>query len=282
MSGLGIDWKILLGQILNFVILLYLLKKFAYKPFLNTLRKREEKIKKGIQGAEEVEKRVRKIEEERREILKEAQEKASLLVKENEKRGKKKYEEIIANALAEKEKILKEAEARGERKIEAMKKAYEKNILDLSLKLAEKILREKIDVQKDKKIINDLLYSLGKSNSSQSVVSRPGKEEEREAAIKRFVSELKRGKDFSLALKVLRGFKKYIKREEIELVLAREFDEKTLEEFKKKIREVFAEDKKVNIKVDKSIIGGFQAKSENKFIDGSAKNSLDKLRKAYE
>ena len=41
LENLGIDWKILLGQIINFLVVLFVLKKFAYKPFLSVLNKRK-------------------------------------------------------------------------------------------------------------------------------------------------------------------------------------------------------------------------------------------------
>ena len=45
-SKLGIDWKLLIAQIINFLVLLFVLYKFAYRPILSMLEKRTKKIEK--------------------------------------------------------------------------------------------------------------------------------------------------------------------------------------------------------------------------------------------
>ncbi len=47
-SKLGIEWKLLLAQIVNFVILFLVLKKFLYKPLLNFMNNRRQKIADGL------------------------------------------------------------------------------------------------------------------------------------------------------------------------------------------------------------------------------------------
>jgi len=61
MNGLGIDWQLLIAEIINFVILLLILKRFLYKPFLRLLEQRRVKIEEGIKKAEEAEKSLQKI-----------------------------------------------------------------------------------------------------------------------------------------------------------------------------------------------------------------------------
>ena len=47
LSSLGIDLRLFLAQLINFSILLFVLFKFAYKPILNMMDERTEKIEKG-------------------------------------------------------------------------------------------------------------------------------------------------------------------------------------------------------------------------------------------
>ena len=51
-TKLGIDWKFLIAQIVNFLVLLFVLYKFAYGPILAMLEKRQKKIEKGLKDAE--------------------------------------------------------------------------------------------------------------------------------------------------------------------------------------------------------------------------------------
>ena len=87
-ESLGINWKILLGQIVNFLLVLYLLKRFALKPFLKILNERKEKIEGGVKNAENAERKIQLAGEERDKILKEGREKANLILKKSEERGK--------------------------------------------------------------------------------------------------------------------------------------------------------------------------------------------------
>lgn len=61
MNGLGIDPRILLGDIITFIVLLVILKKYAYKPFLSVLEQRRKKIEEGVKKSEEAEKSLQKI-----------------------------------------------------------------------------------------------------------------------------------------------------------------------------------------------------------------------------
>lgn len=51
---LGIDWKLLLAQIVNFLLILYILKRFAYKPILAALERRSKKIEDSLRYAREM------------------------------------------------------------------------------------------------------------------------------------------------------------------------------------------------------------------------------------
>ncbi len=60
-SQLGIDWKLLIAQAVNFLLLLTILRLFVYGPLTEMLRKRREKIEDGLQKAREADERLRDI-----------------------------------------------------------------------------------------------------------------------------------------------------------------------------------------------------------------------------
>ncbi len=156
-ESLGINWKILLGQIINFLLVLYLLKRFVLKPFLKILNERKEKIERGIEKTAEAERRIKVIEEGKEKILKESREKAGLILRKSEERGKEKEQEILKRTEEEKMRILAEARKLGEIEINKMKGDFSKKNLDLVLNLTEKILKEKVDLKKDSEIIKNFL-----------------------------------------------------------------------------------------------------------------------------
>ncbi len=109
LSHLGIDWKLLLAQVVNFAILFFVLKKFAYKPILGILRKRSDDIEEGLRASEESKERLSKtkiIEEER--ILA-ADKKALAMVQAAEITAKTRGEAIITDSTKKSEDIMQSA-----------------------------------------------------------------------------------------------------------------------------------------------------------------------------
>lgn len=70
----GVDPMLLLAQIVNFLIIAYLIKRFALKPIMAMLKNREEIISKGLQQAEEAKLLLEQAKEEESRLLKRAQE----------------------------------------------------------------------------------------------------------------------------------------------------------------------------------------------------------------
>ena len=58
---LGLDWKLLLSQAVNFLLLLFLLRKFAYLPLLKILKERRARIEEGLAKATEADKRLLEV-----------------------------------------------------------------------------------------------------------------------------------------------------------------------------------------------------------------------------
>jgi F-type H+-transporting ATPase subunit b len=160
MEGLGINWKILVGQIINFVILLFILKRFVYKPFLAILKKRKDQIAEGIKKSEEADASLLKLKDLEENIQKEGKEKEKGIVKEAEIKAKTKAQEILGLAEQEKGKIIERGKVLAEKEVAEQKENQEKKVLENVVLVAEKFLGEKIDQEKDKKLIEDLLGKL--------------------------------------------------------------------------------------------------------------------------
>ncbi|MBI2034973.1 MAG: F0F1 ATP synthase subunit B [Candidatus Levybacteria bacterium] len=79
-NNLGIDPLLLVAQGVNFLIILYILKRFAYKPILSMLKSREDTIRKGIKQAEDARILLEKTQEKEKQILKKAQAEAKMMI----------------------------------------------------------------------------------------------------------------------------------------------------------------------------------------------------------
>lgn len=156
---LGIDWKILLGQMINFLIVLFLLKKFALGPFLKILRERRQKIEEGLERSKIAEEKIKEIREKREEIISKAQQKAMETFEQGKKKGENKIKESILLGEQERLNIIKSAKTEALREIEKTKDIEKEKAINSAIVLAEKILGEKLDSQKDRDLINKILAS---------------------------------------------------------------------------------------------------------------------------
>ncbi|OGL79455.1 ATP synthase F0 subunit B [Candidatus Uhrbacteria bacterium RIFCSPHIGHO2_12_FULL_57_11] len=88
LEKLGIDGRLLLWQVINFAILFVVLRKFAYRPILEILRKRAETIQKGFEDAEKAKAALHDAREEREKIIREARKQASAILNDAEQSGR--------------------------------------------------------------------------------------------------------------------------------------------------------------------------------------------------
>ena len=82
LKDFGVDPRLLAAQIVNFLILLFILKKLLFKPLLKVLEERKQKIAQSLKQAEEIESRLQKIEDDRSKTLEKATSEAQKIVNE--------------------------------------------------------------------------------------------------------------------------------------------------------------------------------------------------------
>ncbi len=88
----GIQWPLLIAQAINFLIVLYVLYRFALKPVLATLDKRQAEIKAGLDYAEEMKQKLAEAEEKQKQILKDASQQAKKTI-EDARQAAREYHE---------------------------------------------------------------------------------------------------------------------------------------------------------------------------------------------
>jgi len=97
-SQLGIDWHLLLSQAVNFSLLLIVLRLVVYKPLLNLLHERRERIEEGLTKANEADERLREIDSIGKEKIKEAEASALQILKKTQNDAKELEVKLIAEA----------------------------------------------------------------------------------------------------------------------------------------------------------------------------------------
>jgi F-type H+-transporting ATPase subunit b len=160
MSRVEIDWKILVGQIINFAILFFVLKILIYKPFLTLLKTRREKIEEGINKSIEADKELSKIGEMKVDLEKiNEEEKKKILIRADEE-AKKRLEEANKKAEEERSVVLVKAQKEADALKESEKDETRKKTIENAFSLTEKLLKESIDDKKGKQIAEDFLSKL--------------------------------------------------------------------------------------------------------------------------
>lgn len=148
-------------QLVMFLILLALLRKFAFGPLMGIMKKREEHIANEIETAEKNRKEAEKILEEQRASLAEARQEAQQLIENAKKLGEQQGNDIVAEARAEanrlKENALKEIEQEKEKAISALRE----QVASLSVLIASKVIEKELDEEQQQKLINDYIQEAG-------------------------------------------------------------------------------------------------------------------------
>ena len=152
-STFNIEWQLVLAQLVNFAIVLYVLYRFAYGPILNLMTERTEKIDKGIKDAEDAGKKLTEITEKEKAVLVEARKQAQEIVTKAEVVAVKNKEEIIVVAKEQSAKILADAEKKIEMEKTKMMQEVKGQIAELVVAATGKVIGEKMDAEKDADLI---------------------------------------------------------------------------------------------------------------------------------
>ena len=220
-----VDWFTVIAQVINFLLLVWLLKRFLYKPILNAIDKRENKIKSQLQDAE-----TKKIE-----------------AKREQEEFKQKNDDFDERKKGLMEKAVEESKTAGEKLLEEVRKAA--NDLDIKLKksaqetlkntnkeIAQKTQREVFAISR--KVLMDLS---GVSLEEQSVAVFINKLSElKEAEKKQFLASFMSNSN------------------EVLIISAFELPNKQQDEIKKAIDEILEAKGKYEFKVNAEVINGIE------------------------
>lgn len=149
----GFDPKLFVAQIINFLILAFIFKRFLYKPLLKMLKERNERIDQGLTNAERAEKALESAEKEREEIIKKASLEAEKILDQTEKNAESMRLEMLATTKTEAEKIITEAKKAAQVEFEKLEKEARNMSLSISEKMLRQILKDMFTKEEQEKII---------------------------------------------------------------------------------------------------------------------------------
>lgn len=140
----GVQWNLLIAQIINFALVAYLLYHFAFKPVLRTLEDRQRIIAEGLRYTEEMEQKLKDTQNAQAEILHQANlEKKDILEKAREQ-AKDYTEKQSQDAISKADSIMKKAEEAIALEKQKMLQSTRSEIAHLVIKTSEKVLQKNL------------------------------------------------------------------------------------------------------------------------------------------
>ncbi len=162
MEKLGINPILLLAQIVNFAIILFLMKKYLYAPILKLLDERKKKVEETDKAFLEAKSKTEEVALEKTETLKQAKDEAATIISQAKVQTQKEKEVVMEKAQAEivstREKLQKDMEVEKQE----MTKGLKAQVAELVVLVAEKVVRESLDDKLQQKMIADSISDLEK------------------------------------------------------------------------------------------------------------------------
>ncbi len=145
-------------MLVTFLILLFLLKKYAWKPILNTVSQREEGIRNALLSAENAKKEMENLKADNEKLLAEARLERDNIMKEAREIKKQILDDAKQKAQENIDKMTLAAKEAIDREKSAVLFEMKNQIADLSVEISEKILKEQLqNKEAQSKLINQLL-----------------------------------------------------------------------------------------------------------------------------
>lgn len=131
-------------MLITFVLLLVILKKFAWKPILGAVKDRETSITTALASAEAARKEMHNLQADNQRILQEARMERDAMIKDAREIKEKMIADAKAEAVAQGEKMIEQAKATINSEKNAAMAEIKNQVAGLSLEIAEKLLKNEL------------------------------------------------------------------------------------------------------------------------------------------
>jgi F-type H+-transporting ATPase subunit b len=157
MSELGLNVPVLVAQLVNFFILLVILRIFLYRPILDMLDRRSQRIREGIDAAEESKMHAAQAEDEVARQLDEARRQGQTLVGQAQETANRVQEEAREQARREADVLLERARSEIQLERDQAIAELRREFADLTVSAAEKVINQSLDRDAHRRLIDEVL-----------------------------------------------------------------------------------------------------------------------------
>jgi F-type H+-transporting ATPase subunit b len=161
---LGIDGRWFISQLVNFIVLLLILQRFLYKPMLNMLHQRQERIRESMDYAERVKKEAERAQESYELKVEESRREAQSIIAQAVQQAERVREERVALVEEEARQIRAKAKEDASHERERVVAELRAQVADLAVQAAGRVLGKALDEKTHRQVVMDFLDESGKLN----------------------------------------------------------------------------------------------------------------------
>jgi len=160
LQAFGLDIKLLIANLVNFLILVFILYKLGYKPILKFVKERQEKIEKGIKHAEEAAKKLDDAANKQDKMIANAHKEAQEIIGKAKDQAKVQADSIIKKTQSETRNIVEKAKKEIALEKEQSLVSVRKEAIEAVISATEALLKKKVDIKEDKEFIENSLKEI--------------------------------------------------------------------------------------------------------------------------
>ncbi|MFA6525557.1 MAG: F0F1 ATP synthase subunit B [Patescibacteria group bacterium] len=157
-----IDWKLIIAQVVNFAIVLFVLWRFALKPLMKVMEKRNHDIDQSLKNAEEIEKKLKVAGETKDQIVTDAKRESQLIMEKASKEAEQLKADKIAETRSEMEKIAAKTKASLLAEKDQMINDARKEVGSLIIEASTKIVGKNLDSESNRKMVEETVNQIKK------------------------------------------------------------------------------------------------------------------------
>ncbi|MBI4226161.1 ATP synthase F0 subunit B [Candidatus Roizmanbacteria bacterium] len=162
MEQLGIDFKQLVAQLINFVLFFLIFKKFIAAPFSHFLEEERRKEKEAEETLAKLKKDEEGLSEKQTKMKQEMKIEVDRILREAKKEAEEIKQELITKAKKEAEEIKSRGKKQLEEERQKLNQAIKERLVDLSIDIVDRAFKEYLDAETKKKVTQYILKNLAK------------------------------------------------------------------------------------------------------------------------
>lgn len=160
LGKIGFEWKMALFNLINFLILFAILKKYFFKPIMKSVRDREKEVQDSVDNIQKAKTELQMAERKAQELIDESKVEANKIIEKSHEDAKALGEQMKDKAKKEIEMLIAQAKRNIDIDKKEMRETLRRETVELVVLAVGKIMTEKLDEKKDEQMIKEILSSL--------------------------------------------------------------------------------------------------------------------------